>query len=119
MGRMTASVRGWTGEKGGDTPMKAAEAAAGEEISLTDVAKATVGEKNGRTRGTDEAQPTYAGLEPGTRTGAELPTQPVGGSSQGMKLEPGPESPDPVKKRAEDAGTSAPEALQPVWARVS
>ena len=113
-GRTTAGARGWTGGTDGDTRMNAAKAAAGEEISPTDEAKGTAGKKTGRTRGTDGAQPMRAGLEPGTETGAELPTQPLGGSSQEMKLEPGPESPDPVKKRAEDVGTSALEALQAV-----
>ena len=114
MGRMTASVRGWTDEKGGDTPTNAAEAAAGEEISLTDVAEATTGKTRGRAIGTDGARPMRAELEPDTETGAALPAQPLGGSSREMKPEPGPESRDPAKKRAEDVGTSAPEALQAV-----
>ena len=114
MGRKTAGARGQTGEKNGVTQVNAAEAAAGEEISQTEAAKATVGSKGGQTRGTDEAQRRHAGLQPCTETGAGLPIQLFGGSSQKEKPEPGPESPDPVKKRAVDVGTSALEVLQPV-----
>ena len=111
---MPASARGQTDEKGGGTPTNAAEAAAGKEISLTEVADVTTGKKRGLTIGTDGARPMRAELEPDTETGAALPAQPLGGSSREMKPEPGPESCDPAKKRAEDVGTSAPEALQAV-----
>ena len=95
----------------GDTQVNAAKTAAGEEISLTNEAKVTAGKEIGRTTGTDAARPTRAGLQQGTEIGAGLPTQLLGGSSQEMKPAPGP---DPAKKKAEDAGTSAPEALQAV-----
>ena len=111
---MPASACGQTDEKGGRTPTNAAEAAAGKEISLTEVADVTTGKKKGLTIGTDGARPMRAELEPGTETGAALPAQPLGGSSREMKPDPGPESCDPAKRRAEDVGTSDPGALQGV-----
>ena len=120
MGRMTAVARGRTGEdengriaeKDGDATTDAAKTVAGKEISPIDAAEIVAGKEIGRTSGTDAARPTLADLQRNTETGAGLLTQPLGGSSRGMRPEPGPESPDPAKRKAEDAGTSASGALQ-------
>ena len=75
--------------------------------ATTDTAKTVAGKEVGPISGTDAVRPT-------TRIGAGRRTQPLGGSYRRTRPDPGPESPDPARKKAEDAGTSAPGAPQGV-----
>ena len=105
------SAGGQTGEDtSGEIVEKNGEIVEKNGEATRDTAKKVAGKEAGLIDGTDAVRPT-------TRIGAGRRTQPLGGSHRRTRPDPGPESPDPARKKAEDAGTSAPGAPRGVQDR--